>query len=358
MPNNDNSHYFHAEAYALTAKLTTPFEAQLKKQAYVKLEGNSQKVLLEGEEHKRLRDKKTPDNYFSEPSKPYRFEALFSYSAAHTQASGHRSNKIPGAFVTLATSAVENLNILNVVTADRVVAQISTTHIPGQYSPKVTFLGTHFENLRIANHKVTPALKLDFVGDPPTPKENEKEDKYFLPHGTTLMESVKRHFNKWETGFEAFLSKIEGRHRERIAADDSWPSEQYYKTSNLNTGALLADAARAAAKDKESKVPVSNGGKWKGLTCSLVEHVDIEDIVIPVRSEEPRQPPPPIVYRPPAYSLGNMIHVPDFGTIFLAELRVNHNSFHLTMIRTELGCIADGSGSFVACNVNGKGGGG
>jgi hypothetical protein len=56
-----------------------------------------------------------------------------------------------------------------------------------------------------------------------------------------------------------------------------------------------------------------------------------------------------------------VIHIPDFGNIFLAELTVNHDSFHLTMIRLELGCLADGTVSVGATSVNGgggKGGGG
>ena len=351
--NNDPSHYFHAEAYALTANLTAPFEAQIRKQASVKLEGDSQRVLLEGEEQKRLKEKKTPDNYFSEHPRPYRFEGLFSYSAAHTQVSGHRSKKIDGAFVTLATSVVENLNVLNVVTADKVVAQISTTHLPNQYSPKITFLGTHFENLRIANHKVKPALKLDFVGDPPQRAKADEPHKYYLPHGTTLMQSLEKQYGKWQRGFEEFLSKLEEKHRERLRADDSWPCNTYYRVPNLLTDALEKDAAIFAQKDREREAPVSNGTKWKGLTCSLVEHVDIEDIRVPVRTENPKEPD--IVHHPPAHCLGNVIHIKDFGTIFLAELRVNHNSFHLTMIRAEMGCIADGSGSFSSCIVNGGG---
>jgi hypothetical protein len=86
----------------------------------------------------------------------------------------------------------------------------------------------------------------------------------------------------------------------------------------------------------------------------LVEQVVIEDIKIDKKDGDR------IVIPPPARCLGHVIHVPDFGTIFLAELKVNHNSFHLTMIRLELGCIADGSASIVSCNVNGgtgKGGG-
>jgi hypothetical protein len=48
-----------------------------------------------------------------------------------------------------------------------------------------------------------------------------------------------------------------------------------------------------------------------------------------------------------------VIHVPDFGNIFLAELSVNHDSFKLTMIRLELGCLADVNVGAVVCNVNG-----
>src|SRR5258708_30149976 len=144
-----NSHYFHAEAHALTGKLVLPFKGEIKKQAFVKLEGTF--ADLSGEQQ----------NYFSQHAKNFRLEGIISYAAAHTQVSGHESKKHEGASVTLSTSVVEDLNILNVVTADRVVAQISTTHFPGDYSPEVTFLGTHFENLRIARHKAEPFLALD-----------------------------------------------------------------------------------------------------------------------------------------------------------------------------------------------------
>ena len=148
-----NDIYFHAEAHALTGKLNKPFEEQIKEQAFVKLEGHSQELLLKGEELGRLKERKAQKNYLSQHTKNYRLEGIISYSAAYTQVSAHRSKRDPDRLVTLATSSVENLNILNVVTADRVVAQVSTTHLPDQYSPQVTFLGTHFENLRIAGHK-------------------------------------------------------------------------------------------------------------------------------------------------------------------------------------------------------------
>jgi len=335
MANDVTSHYFHAEAHALSGKLTLPFEEQIKKQAFVKLEGDSQKLLLEGEDSRRLKERKAQENYLSQHSKNYRLEGIISYSAAHTQVSGHRSKKDPDAFVTLATSYVEDLNVLNVVTADRVVAQVSTTHFPNQYSPEVTFLGTHFENLRIARHKAHPLLNLAFAGRAPRGK-----DAYYPTRGTDLMESVERQYSTLRDATKRL--KSEHRQAMRLDVEDSWLSRQYHGFSDFNYKDLQR-SARAAA---------STNSKWEGVTCSLVEHVEIEDIEIQRRDQRP------IVIPPPARSFGHVIHIPDFGTIFLAELTVNHNSFDLTMIRLELGCIADGTASIVTCNVNGRGTGG
>lgn len=358
--NNVPSHYFHAEAHALSGKLMLPFEEQIKEQAFVKLEGESQKLLLEGASEE-LKRRKAQRNYRSLHVKDYRLEGIISYSAAHTQVSGHKSEKHKGAFVTLATSVVENLNVLNVVTADRVVGQISTTHFPDQYSPLVTFLGTHFENLRIARHPTLPELKIDFVGNAPKPKDeavDKESDKYYPTRRTSFMDSVEKQYAKLREGLEEFISRLTPEHRDRVKGDDSWLSKHYHEFSQFNYEQLQNDATLAARNDAEAKAPLNNGDKWEGVTCSLVEHVEIEDIVIPVKPRDPRVVPPPIVIQSTAHCFGHVIHVPDFGTIFLAELKVNHNSFDLTMIRLELGCLASGDASVASCHVNGKGGGG
>jgi hypothetical protein len=342
MAEKDPFQYFHAEGTALTGRLTKPFEAQIKKQAFVKLEGDSRLLLLEGDDDdtSKLRERKAPENYLSQHSKNYRLESVFSYSAAHTQVSGHRSKKHPDRFVTLATSTVENLNVLNVVTADRVVAQISTTHRPDQYSPDVTFLGTHFENLRIARHKTEPFVNLNFAGKAPNGKNNYYPTEATKKNG--LMASVERQFQKLRDEFAKIKAELEPEYFQRLQKD-SWDTKQYHQFSDFDYKDLQKCAAEAAAP---------NGPKWDGVTCSLVEHVDIENIEIPVKDAKPIEVPPP------ARGWGPVNHVPDFGTIFLAELKVNHNSFHLTMIRLELGCIADGSASVAMCSVNGGGSGG
>jgi len=319
---NDKPHYFHAEAHALRGKIELPINAEIRPQAFVKLAGTLEQ--LSNGEGKR--------NYLSQHAKNYRLEGIFSYCAAHTQVSGHESRKHPGASVTLATSVVENLNILNVVTADRVVAQISTTHFPNQYVPEVTFLGTHFENLRIARHKVVPILNLKLAGQKP------ENDKLYVADKTPLMTVVKEQYKN-------LADWLEGRKGMRSAGPDGSLTLQYHG-GNPDYTKILSDVATASDVDKD----VTKGnGKSDGITLSLVEEVVIEPIKndsdTAVRDADELS----------EGTCGHVIHIPDFGTIFLAELTVNHNSYDLTMIRVELGCIADGSASMVHCNANGKG---
>ena len=319
------SHYFHAEAHALTGKLKLPFAQEIKKQAFVKLEGRLADL---------PEDLQAQRNYFSQHAKTYRLEGIISYAAAHTQVAGHASDKTDGASVTLATSVVEDLNVLNVVTADRVVAQISTTHIPGEPSPHVTFLGTHFENLRIARHRAEPYLKLDLTG-----ARAEGEKALPVDKGTDLIKAI-------EAQYQRLKALLAGKDRERMRLQDT-DALLGKKYCGFNLDSPEIENRRNEAREKKEL-------KWEGITCSLVEHVEIKDISVKSANGQSIQIPPP------AESFGHIIHIPDFGNIFLAELTVNHNSYRLTMIRVEMGCLAAGSASLGTCNVNGggKGGGG
>lgn len=325
MANSVSSHYFHAEAHALFGKLKLPFEEGIKKQAFVKLEGNLANL---PEEERAQR------NYFSQHAKNFRLEGIFSYSAAHTQVSGHESEKHRGASVTLATSMVEDLNVLNVVTADRVVAQISTTHFPGEYSPHVTFLGTHFENLRIARHKAEPYLKLDLAG-----ARAKGENALPVDQGTDLMKAIEAQYKSVKAKIGALVEA--DRIKMRFTNAEEWLKNKYHDL-DLNYAAIRDDANDAKKND----------GDWDGVRCSLVENVEIKDISVKDADGKSIQIPPP------AKTFGHVIHIPDFGNVFLAELTVKHNSYHLTMIRLEMGCLASGNASVGTCHINGKGGGG
>jgi hypothetical protein len=95
----------------------------------------------------------------------FRAHHYVSFKSAHTHASGHRQD---GNIVTInATSVIEGLDILGVVTADRVVARVTSEYdgrkdgnINGNNKEgHIVALGSEFHNLRIAGHLVTVKLR-------------------------------------------------------------------------------------------------------------------------------------------------------------------------------------------------------
>ncbi len=55
----------------------------------------------------------------------------------------------------------------------------------------------------------------------------------------------------------------------------------------------------------------------------------------------------------PGTSFGHVLHVPGFGNIFFGELIVSPNSYRLTMMRIEMGCLAEGNISAASAFSNG-----
>jgi hypothetical protein len=150
-------HIYYAEANVLSADLKQPLKEKIPPRVQVKLPSNGRYQFKKGSS--------------------FRFEGIISYHSAYSQVAGHPSSKSDGS-ATLATAVVEGLNVLDVVTADRVVAQISTVHPvfgTGQV-PSVTFLGTRFENLRIGGHKIKVTRKLDILGAKPAGDKSYFED--------------------------------------------------------------------------------------------------------------------------------------------------------------------------------------
>src|SRR5690348_13619660 len=81
----------------------------------------------------------------------FRFKEILSFGAAYTEVVGSEHNP-EGPFDTLALCAIEKLNILDVVTCDRLVARISSRRDLANDEPEITTLGSRFEGLRIGNH--------------------------------------------------------------------------------------------------------------------------------------------------------------------------------------------------------------
>jgi len=80
-----------------------------------------------------------------------RIDGMVSADAASVQVAGVAHDD---RHATLATATIEKLNILDVVTADRIVARLASDY-PAQAGEASAFLvGSHFENLRIAGSYV------------------------------------------------------------------------------------------------------------------------------------------------------------------------------------------------------------
>lgn len=258
-------HHFHAEATALHANLQHPLNGEIKPQNHLKLHPEG--------------------GYLSDHVKDYRVDNVVSFKAAHTHVAGHESPKRDHPWITLTTSSIEQLNVLEVVTADRVVSQIATEHPrpDGLHVPKVTFLGTRFENLRVGGYEV----KVEF-----NPKL-----WYLQPPSGDLPYIADAGFLK------------------EIHSSDSFPNVK---------GEWQAYVQQLAA----------GGGKRPGATAkgTLVEKLSAG----------------------PFQVSGNKIKVPEFGEIVVAELEVDCDTFHLTMLRLEMGCIAAGTMTLGTGIVNGS----
>jgi hypothetical protein len=301
-------HVYHAEAHVLSGNLKHPIDQPIEHQARVVLERT------------RL------DGHITQSVEQTTLEGLISFKAGHSHASGSKIAKKDlwgndhSGWVTLSTSVLEGLNVFEVITADRVVAQVSTEHADNKgkdpdHVPKVTFLGTRFENLRIGGYPVEVKLDLAICGDKP------RGDQPYL-------------------GDPGFLDRVQ-RQLARIAGAKGLPEdlEQRYdsKIAHIND---LKKRANGRAKGKQ------NG--YSKLQCSLVKSIG----------------PIPI---PGVRTFGNLIFIPDFGTVSLAEVEVGiepshdgssqkpnvSNYFTLNMLNMHLGCIGGGNVVVTSSTSNG-----
>jgi hypothetical protein len=282
------NHIYHASASLLDAEVQFPLEEKIYPQANVQLYGSGDKSY----------------HHFREIT-DYRFEGIFSYRYGYTQVAGHKSPKPGHGYATLATSVVEGLNILDVLTADRVVARISTDHPVDGEVPSVSFLGTRFENLRIGGHKVEIGTDLEMVGPKP------KEDKSY---------------------FDENYSGMLGR---------------FSKQQNDVRGSGSVPEWLELRRNGEPKINRDEA------SCSLATGLDkkhlesLKSLGLQV--------------------FGNAIYVPHFGKLYFGELTVSRDKptepneyesyhFRLTMVRFKLGCPTVTSGGASTADSNGQGG--
>ena len=134
------TYFYNAHAHGLSARFERPVEHMIEVQAATSLPTTG------GHGNARLNK--------------FKFQEFVSYETAYSHVSGSQ-NKADAAYTTLVTATIEGLNILDVVTADRIVARMSSQHPGDHHEPHIVFLGSRFDNLRIAGCPVEAELNHD-----------------------------------------------------------------------------------------------------------------------------------------------------------------------------------------------------
>jgi hypothetical protein len=208
----------------------------------------------------------------------FRLDKIISYTGAHTVVSGSRDEdegEDDGTYTTLASATIEGLNILDMVTADRIVAHVASKQHLDDPEPSITFVGSHFENLRIAGCPIHVELGNDL-------------------------------FNRFAT-FKSFRDAYEGNQqtREEMQAHFLWGKPKF------KVPEFLRERYKWFAGDT---FPESKGI----VLCSLIK--DIKTACPELR-----------IY-------GNVIEVPQFGKVYLGEVILKQYEREVTMLRLDLGC--------------------
>jgi hypothetical protein len=276
---------YHAEARLLSGHMRLPLELKIDAKGVVVLQGER-------------------DQSIFRRSGPYDAEGLISFRAGYTRVSGSHSRE--HGWLTLSTAVLEGLNVLDVVTADRVVAQVATERsgfdglVPG-----VTFLGTRFENLRIGGYPVELEVDLGICGPKPGGGELYSQQLGLLDRARRQSERI-------------------------VSAGDvrSYVRDQYdLELSNI-------DGLR-------KHPPQNRKGHESNIRLTLVNH-----IAGPAGTK----------------SIGNILDVPDFGTISLAVVEILESwreefgvetTFVLNMLDVKMGSIANGDLRISNCIVGG-----
>jgi hypothetical protein len=136
---NHGHFYFHAVGHAFSAKFCRPIEHSIEAQAATSLP--------------------TIGGHANSHVENFRAHHFVSFRQAHTHVSGSWQDE--ETVVTEATTSVEGLNILNFITADRIVARLTSEYRRGKKEAHIIALGSQFENLRIAGYEIKVTFRHD-----------------------------------------------------------------------------------------------------------------------------------------------------------------------------------------------------
>lgn len=278
-----SQYFYHASAYGLAAEIQRPVVQSVPAQAATALSSGGGRGSIRLEK-------------FSVPP-------FLSFDSAYSEVGGS-FDECHGVHTTYAHATIEKLNIFDMVTADRVVARMviysPEEDVDGEHSFSIT--GSHFDNLRIAGHRIDVKLA--------TPKLHEN-DTY---------------------------SKFEKTYQDKSGADLlPWGDQTDKRLDELEKAEEQYHALRGIGKRAKAwKV----GKRTKGETywCSAAGNLNVADHV---KNTE-------------LVGFGGIILIPKFGVVRLAEMMIHHDHRRLTMINIQM--CSPGGGGGAGGGVSGSGG--
>jgi len=223
----------------------------------------------------------------------FKYDGLVSVEDAHTEVGGSYDN-CHDIHTTYASSTLEGVNVADMLTADEVVSKLHI-YSPDKGEPSFTITGSHFKNLKIAGHPVDVQL------------------------ATSVFH-----------GYDTF-SKVTAAHKAKKA--DPWLLG--HKLGELSDAeqANLEETYHALKGMSEVvkgwKQPGQNRAERSNYWFSAANQLKLEGL--PDDSE--------------IKVMGNIICIPKFGVIRLAEIVVNRHCRSLTMFRVQMCSGTDGGAS-------------
>jgi hypothetical protein len=260
----------------------------------------------------------------------FNYNGIITFDEASVYVTGSENN---GVFNTLSTVSIRNLNVLNVLHADFLVASITSRHEKGADEGEITFQGTSVDNLQIAGRRVDPRLNHGFYARYPTHK--------------TITEAMKTKVADSDCPEVAAWLEEEVTN-ERIRCGSTF-NEDSCRTQlrNRNVAGLLANRF-CWNRDSVGNAAPDDHGHIHG---SLAD--DIPGIDEMSAEEEGRYEPEQLRQRHPIRRQGYVVRVAGFGTIKLAEIVIKPGERRLNLFRLELGSPTTGDLTVGSAGTNG-----
>jgi hypothetical protein len=236
----------------------------------------------------------------------YKFDSFISVGDTRTEVGGSY-DECHGIHATYAFSALENVNVADVLIADQIVSRLYIYSYADGRPASYSITGSHFENLKIAGHKVdvkwaTP----QFAAYETFPRAAEAGDEWKV--GSKLP--------KPEDGLAALEDTYHAL-RGMTGLIDRW------KKQGSNGSSYLLSPANQLEIEGHKNLPVEKKDLAGWASAGILQ-------------------------------FGNIICIPKFGVIRLAELLVHGDCRRLTMFRVQL--CSGHTGSTSGGGTSGSGG--